>query len=121
MCTDRAMRLSPLSTYDCQSAQFAANYIACRYEEAVKCLGYVEEPGFEIDAYRAACYAQLGRDGDAKQAMENFMKEAARNIAEWPGDDPVAWQTFWGHLYPFQDSRNLEHLLDGLRKAGLPV
>jgi hypothetical protein len=63
----------------------------------------------------------LGRAADARQALDTFMSEAPEEIADWPGEDPKAWRRYWTQQYPFQDFRNLEHLLDGFRKAGLPV
>jgi len=120
-CVDKAIRLSPFDTYECHSAHFAAHFIAQRYTEALTSLGHVPDPGCEIDALRAACYAQLGRDTEARRALNTFMSEATEEIADWPGESPNVWRRFWTHQYPFQDPRNLEHLLDGLRKAGLPV
>ena len=121
VCTDRAMRLTPFDLDDCLSAQFTAHYIAQRYVEALASLARIPDPGCTIDAFRAACYAQLGRAADARQALDTFMSEAPEEIADWPGEDPKAWRRYWTQQYPFQDFRNLEHLLDGFRKAGLPV
>ncbi len=120
-CTDKAMRLSPFDIYECHSAQVAAHYIARRYAEALTSLGRIPDPGYEIDAYRAACCAQLGRDAEARQAMDAYMREASDEIANWPGEDPEGWRRHWAQSQPFQDTGNLEHLLDGFRKAGMPV
>ena len=120
-CTDKAMRLSPFDIYACHSAQVAAHYIARRYAEALTSLGRIPDPGYEIDAYRAACCAQLGRDAEARQAMDAYMREASDEIANWPGEDPEGWRRHWAQSQPFQDTGNLEHLLDGFRKAGMPV
>ncbi len=120
-CTDKAMRLSPFDIYECHSAQVAAHYIARRYAEALTSLGRIPDPGYEIDAYRAACCAQLGRDAEARQAMDAYMREASDEIANWPGEDPEGWRRHWAQSIPFQDTGNLEHLLDGFRKAGMPV
>jgi TolB-like protein len=120
-CTDKAMRLSPFDIYECHSAQVAAHYIARRYAEALTSLGRIPDPGYEIDAYRAACCAQLGRDAEARQAMDAYMREASDEIANWPGEDPEGWRRHWAQSQPFQDTDNLEHLLDGFRKAGMPV
>jgi adenylate cyclase len=75
-CTDKAMRLSPFDIYACHLAQFVAHYIARRYAEALTSLGHIPDPGYEIGAYRAACCAQLGRDAEARQAMDAYMREA---------------------------------------------
>ncbi|HSS64972.1 MAG TPA: tetratricopeptide repeat protein [Gammaproteobacteria bacterium] len=120
-CTDRAMRLSPLETYDCYLAQFFAHYAARRYTEALASLGRIVDPAYPIDAYRAACFAQLGRDAEARNAMDAYMATAQKEIAIWPGKAPKAWQRHWAQSQPFRDSADLEHLLDGFRKAGMPV
>ena len=120
-CTDRAMRLSPFDIYECNLAQFVAHYTARRYEDALSALGRIPDPRYEINAFRAACFAQLGRDAEARRAIDTFMAEASEAIADWPGEDPQGWRRYWANGYPFQDAGNLEHLLDGFRKAGLPV
>ncbi len=120
-CTDRALRLTPFDIYECHLAQFVAHYIARRYVDALTSLSRIPDPGYAIQAFRAACCAQLGRDAEAQQAMANFMAEAPEEIADWPGEDSKAWRRYWTYHYPFQDAGNLEHLLDGFRKAGLPV
>jgi len=120
-CTDRALQLSPFDIYECHLAQFVAHYIARRYVDALTSLSRIPDPGYAIQAFRAACCAQLGRDAEAQQAMANFMAEAPEEIADWPGEDSKAWRRYWTYHYPFQDAGNLEHLLDGFRKAGLPV
>jgi adenylate cyclase len=120
-CTDRAMRLSPFDLEACLYAQFVAHYLARRYAEALAALARVPDPSVGNEVFRAACYAQLGRDDDARQAMETFMSEGPEEFTDWPGEDPEAWRRHWIQQYPFRDPGNLEHLLDGFRKAGMPV
>jgi TolB-like protein/Tfp pilus assembly protein PilF len=118
---DHAMRLSPFDIYECLLAQAVAHYTARRYADALTSLGRIPNPGFGIEAIRAACCAQLGRDAEAQQAMTNFVAEASEEIADWPGEDPKAWRRYWTYHYPFQIAEDLDHLLQGFRKAGLPV
>jgi adenylate cyclase len=120
-CTDRAIRLSPFDLDGCLYAQSTAHYLARRYAEALESLGRMMNPAYPIDAFRAACYAQLGRDDDARQAMETFMSEGPEKFIDWPGEDPEAWRRRWIQQHPFRDPGNLEHLLDGFRRAGMPV
>jgi TolB-like protein len=121
VCTDQALRLSPFDIYGCRMAQFAAFYPARRYEEAITALGNIPDPGHEINALLAACYAQLDRDSEASQAMADFMETASKDIKDYPGNDQQAWREFWAGWFPFKESSDLDHLIDGLRKAGLPV
>jgi tetratricopeptide (TPR) repeat protein len=120
-CTDRAMRLSPFDTYECYLAQFFAHYAARRYTQALASLGRIVDPAYPIDAYRAACCAQLGRGTEARNAMDAYMATAQKEVAIWPGKAPKAWQRHWAQSQPFRDPADLEHLLDGFRKAGMPV
>ena len=75
----------------------------------------------QIKALLAACYAQLGRDREARQALSEFLSTAHQEIAAFPGEDPDLWRRYWARHFPFENSKDLDHLLDGLRKAGLPA
>ena len=121
VCTDQAMRLNPLDIYDCQLAQSVAAYTARHYAEAVITLGSITEPGFEVNAALAACYAQLGRHAEAKQALADFVATAREEIKDYPDEDHKAWRRFWAQFWPFKEPSDLDHLLDGFRKAGLSV
>jgi len=120
-CTDWAMRLSPFDNYYCYMAQFFAHYAAGRFTAALAALDRISEPDYVIHAFRAACFAQLGRDAEARQAMDAYLTTAQDAIALWPGEDPIAWRQHWTRSQPFRDPADLEHLLDGFRKAGMPV
>jgi TolB-like protein/Flp pilus assembly protein TadD len=120
-CTDQSRRLTPFAMDDCLWVQFTAHYLAERYEEAMSSLARFPDPRASIEVLRAACHAQLGHDDKARQALETFMSQAPEEYTEWPGEDPEGWRRYWTQQLPFQDPRNLEHLLDGFRKAGLPV
>ena len=120
-CTDRSRRLTPLNSNECNLVQFLAHYTARRYAEALASLGRITNPAYSIDAYRAACCAQLGRDAEARNAMDAYMASAPEEIAIWPGEDPKAWRQHWAESQLFRDPADLEHLLDGFRKAGMPV
>jgi TolB-like protein len=119
-CTNRSKRLSPLDTYECNLAQFLAHYTARRYAEALASLGRIAAAD-PVDAYRAACCAQLGRDAEARNAMGAYLATASAEIANWPGEDPEAWHRYWAQSKLFRDPADLDHLLDGFRKAGMPV
>jgi hypothetical protein len=62
----------------------------------------------------AACYAQLGRDAEAKMAAEEFFecnKRSSMDIADW--------RKYWRRLFNFKDQASIDHLIEGLDKAGL--
>jgi adenylate cyclase len=120
-CATEAIRLNPFSHDGCLEAQFLAAYCAHRYEEALATIARMGAARSVTTAGLAACYAQMGRDPEAHQAMSNFLVEAAKTVTRYPGDDRNAWRAYWARKCPFQRPADFEHLLDGFRKAGLPV
>jgi class 3 adenylate cyclase/tetratricopeptide (TPR) repeat protein len=121
-CATEAMRLNPFSHDDCLETQFVAAYCTHRYEEALAAIARMRAPRRHITgAGLAACYAQMGRDAEARRAMADFLAEAAKTLAHYPGDDCNAWRAYWARKLPFQRPTDFEHLLEGYRKAGLPV
>ena len=52
--------------------------------------------------------------------MDAYMATARGEIKMWPGDDAEAWQQHWAQSQPFRNPADLELLLDGFRKAGMP-
>ena len=119
-CAVHAIRLSPLNTEDCYGAQCIAAYSAGHYEKALIPLSSIPEPPNFVNAYRAMCYAQLGREPEARQAMADYLAIASTTMAAYPGGDTNRWRQHWAVVLPFKDPKDLEHVLDGLRKAGLP-
>jgi len=121
ICADKAIRLSPFEINDCCMSQFAAFYTARHYEKAMTALGNIT--GFEnlVNSLFAACYAQLDREAEARRAMASFVETAREEIKNYPGEDQDGWRRYWARQFPFKDTNHLDHLLDGLRKAGLPV
>ena len=59
--------------------------------------------------YLAASYAQLGRLEEARAEVQKILES-----------DPGATIRSWGDHEPFQHRADLDHYIDGLRKAGLP-
>jgi len=119
-CAAHSIRLSPLTTEDCYSAQCVAAYSAGRYEEALIPLRSIPGPSNIVNAYRAMCYAQLGREPEARRAMTDYLENASTDMATYPGTDSDRWRQYWAGTMPFKNPKDLEHFLDGLRMAGLP-
>jgi hypothetical protein len=69
----------------------------------------------EADSYAcmAASYGQLGRDEDAQKIKLECATRGEvclRTIEEW--------REFWGDYVQFREQAPLDHLFDGLDKAG---
>jgi hypothetical protein len=83
---------------------------------------------YEDDAWKAAALAHKGQINKAGNVMQSLLTSAGEN-PWWQGtfesgvkieDDSTGLLTYMYHMYPFKNSADSEHLLDGLRKAGLP-
>jgi Flp pilus assembly protein TadD len=119
VCALQASRLNPFAAYDCRVGHFIAAYSAERYMEAISVLRSISAPGNQVKALLAACHAQLGRDSEARQALTEFLSMAQEEIAAFPGENPDLWRRYWARHFPFKNPKDLDHLLDGLRMAGL--
>lgn len=83
-------------------------YFAHRYEDALEAYKHRTDPGYWLMARLAACYAQLGR-------MEEAGVAAAQVIRLKPGFAISKERGAW-----WSEERDIEHIKDGMRKAGLP-
>ncbi len=108
---EAAMQLNPNHSALFRFAAFTAAYGQGQYAEALECAVRINMPNyFYAHAARAAALGQLGqREAAAKELREllalrpDFAREARREYAKW------------------YDSELIEHMLEGLRKAGLEI
>jgi adenylate cyclase len=106
------IRLDPFPWPGAFGQMGLANYLLKRYEEAVRLCGEFASrlPNWQgPHLFLAAAYAQLGR-------LEEAKAEAAQVLRINPGFTIKRYNLVWVH----RDPKDLEHRLDGLRKAGLP-
>ncbi len=86
-----------------------ANFIARRYDEAIAALDHSLTMPFWVQAYLAASHALGGSLDRARQ----FAVEVVRLVPDFSA-------TRLSEKEPFKFPADMQHLLDGLRKAGLP-
>jgi adenylate cyclase len=86
-----------------------ANLLLRRYAEALAALEHPAARPFQVAAYMAGCHAQLGAMDRAKAlAAECLDKKRDFTIARWMKKEP------------FKDPADAAHMIECLRKAGLP-
>jgi adenylate cyclase len=92
-------------------AAFDKAYSQGKYEEAMEAIARISMPGyFHVHAARAAALGQLGQFEEARKAVQDLL--ALRpDFATNAGQEYEKWH----------DPENVEHMLEGLRKAGLEI
>ena len=107
------MRLDPFAPPFLSSGFMGvANYMLKRYGEAVRwgreCV--LRLPDMQLPhLWLASAYAQSGQ-------LEEARKEAAEVLRISPGFTIERWK----RIGVFKDPKDVEHRIDGMRKAGLP-
>ncbi len=116
-----ALARSPIMADGCLYSAVVADYLATDYGAAICAFSRMRQPDPELHAWAAAAYAQLGRMPEAAAKLETFY-EALRPFSDVPvRDDAEGWRGYWAKMFPARDPAAREHLLDGLRKAGMVV
>jgi len=113
----KAMRLDPHSPPDYLYQLGKARFFMGRYDDALSTLEEVKRRFPEYDwtfFYLAAVYGQLGREQEAKSAIKTFKERMAKAGAS------LAISLQWIDLWPFKERKDIEHLREGLRVAGVP-
>ncbi len=110
----RAMRLSPNDPqiFNMQAGTAAAHFFAGRYAEALSWaeMSIRRQPDYFLSAFVAAASAALaGNDAAAKKAMVRLCQITPE----------LRISNLRDHV-PIRRSEDLEHWVEGLRKAGLP-
>ena len=118
---ERAVRLSPLTTEDCYAGLSLGAYSARRYDEALAALDRIVEPSNRVNIHLAMCYAQLGRQTEARRAATDYLAMARQELGDFPGEDGELWRRYWARKFPFKYADDFEHMLEGLRMAGFPL
>jgi adenylate cyclase len=94
-------------------------FTARHYEEALACFLKVQDPINEVRGWLAASYAYVGRPADAAQYLQDFLDHAERDMERFPGPRLKDWEPYWRAAMEYRNQDDFEHLLEGLRKAGL--
>ncbi len=113
VCNELALRMNPddPSIFYRHFGLALAHYLASRYEQALAHAGMVLQvrPSWWLGLLvHAASLAQLGRRDEARRTLEELTRIR-------PGANAASLG-----ILPFAAAHDREHLLDGLRKAGLP-
>jgi adenylate cyclase len=96
-----------------------AYFTARRYGEGIATFKQIPEPHNEVRGYLAASFAYLGRRAEANATMEDFLRIAERDMPAFPGRRLRDWDDYWRNTTLYQHQEDHDHLMEGLRRAGL--
>jgi TolB-like protein len=106
---DTGRRLNPTPPQWYWTLRGLALYLLHRYAEAAVALEQMIGRLVWDHAYLAACYAQLGRSSEARAAAAKVLEiDPDFTISKWSATDPL------------KSEADMDHVVDGLRRAGLP-
>jgi adenylate cyclase len=91
-----------------------------RYGMAIATFKQMPEPHNEVRGYLAACHAYLGKSAEARAMLEEFLRVAELDMLVFPGRRLKDWDDYWRNTCWYKRQEDHDHLMDGLRKAGLP-
>ena len=124
---EKAIRLNPYHPEWYKTFVGFAYYSGHRYEDAVRAFSASGNVYRDDTAWKAAALARLGRTDEAGSVVRSLLADAG-NDPWWQGvfssqkqvePDPTGLLTYMYHMYPFRNERDSEHLIEGLRRAGL--
>jgi adenylate cyclase len=113
----KAMRFDPHYPPDYLYHLGKAQFFMGQHDEAAATLEEVKRRFPDYDwalFYLAAVYGHLGREQDAKSAIETFDERMAKAGAS------LIISLQWIDLWPFKERKDIERLREGLRIAGVP-
>jgi len=115
----RAMTLNPYGKYSYNLG--IAYFVARQYEQATDLLHNIGNPPAQTLALLSASYAMAGDEVKAAESYARFCETAKACPVISALSQPEDWQVYFSERWPFRKPEDLEHLIEGLGKAGFPV
>ena len=114
---NEANRYNPFGKYNWSLVP--AYYAMQRYDEAKSVMSAIQNPAPLMIIWMAAVYAQAGDIEKASELAARFVAFVESKLGALGVETPPSWLGFVGERWPFKHSRDSEHFLQGLRKAGI--
>ena len=113
-----ANRYNPFGKYNWSLG--TAYYAMHRYDEAKLKLQAIHSPAEIMLVWMAAVYAQVGDIENASDLAAKFVANAQEKLNALDAPLPTSWLGFVAERWPFKLQEDMDHLLEGLRKSGVP-
>lgn len=120
-CFTESLRRNPLAPNSCLMAVGLIEYLEANYGQAANALARMTGYQVQRASTLAAACAQVGYEAAAQRAAVEFQR-LSEDIPIRPStEDAKVWRAFWRRAYPYLRDDDFGHMLEGLRKAALPV
>ncbi|MFO1056328.1 MAG: BTAD domain-containing putative transcriptional regulator [Dongiaceae bacterium] len=116
-----AMRLNQGHRDSYLSDLAEACFVAREYGAMLELAAGVRDPYLRFTAWKTAAYALDGQRDKARECAHRFVENVREIWAPGIPATPAAFVSWVLDFSPFQRQQDLEHLIEGLRGAGLPV
>ena len=113
-----AKRYNPYARYHLPMG--LALFTSRQYDAALNEFDSIRNPHAIVDAFRAATMAHLGLSVKAAQTAEVFLSKVRVQRELVNPETPEHWVTLITERYPYKKTSDMDHLVEGLRKAGIP-
>ena len=113
-----ANRFNPFGRYNWSLG--TAYYVMRRYDEAKLKLQAIHSPAAIMLIWLAAVHAQAGEIEKAKDLAAKFIANAEGKLNVLEAPLPTSWLGFVAERWPFKLQEDMDHLLEGMLKAGVP-
>ena len=113
-----ANRYNPFGKYNWSLG--TAYYAMRRYDEAKLKLQAIHSPAAIMLVWLAAVSAQAGEIEKARDLAAKFVANAEEKLNLLDAPLPTSWLGFVAERWPFKLQEDMDHLLEGLLKAGVP-
>ena len=115
----QALALNPYGKYNWNLG--LASFAAHDYQEVITLLEAIRNPPSSVLALLAASYAMTGHTTKAQDAYKTFTRTIDSSPVMRRLSTPADWQRYYSERWPFRDAGDLNHLIDALRKSGMPI
>lgn len=120
---EESIRRNPLSPKSCFCGVGLSDYLASNYADATVMLRRLSGYGYFQHKFSglAAAHAQLGNEDQANEAVQEYRTQLGpARVSDLEGNS-ATWREHLSNVYSILQPDDLEHMFEGLRKAGLPT
>ncbi len=121
VCRDQTLRLNPLAPDSCLLDVGVAYYTMREYGLSADTFGQMSSWNLLRHACLAAGRAQLGQHAEARAASARALDSMRTEFTGETAEIFQRWLAYVRRMFRFRKPDDWEHLVEGFRKAGIPI